>query len=123
MILLDTHALLWVHTGHQRARPWRHMRGASACPQPVCWSSSCWWRPVASGCVTALDQWTLLADDRWLMDEPAAGGWFERALELGCTRDPFDRLLAAHALLRRWKLATADEVLLERMPAGSCLEL
>jgi hypothetical protein len=31
--------------------------------------------------------------------------------------------LAAHALLRRWKLATADEVLLERMPAGSCFEL
>jgi PIN domain nuclease of toxin-antitoxin system len=42
---------------------------------------------------------------------------------LSWTRDPFDRLLAAHARLRGWKLATADTLLLERLAPSELLPL
>ena len=62
----------------------------------------------------------LADDDRWVMDSPTSVDWFERALDVGWTRDPFDRLLVAHAALRGWRVATGDGDLLERLgPAGS----
>ncbi len=42
---------------------------------------------------------------------------------LGWTRDPFDRLLVAHAQLRGFKLATSDAVILERLDPREVLEL
>jgi len=51
----------------------------------------------------------------WLLDDPPSGAWFETALELGWTQDPFDRLLVAHARLRGWRLATGDARLIERL--------
>src|SRR5712692_1543196 len=59
-------------------------------------------------------QW-VTEDDRWMIDEPSAGAWFVRAVGVGWTRDPFDRLLAAHAQLRRWRLATSDANILEHL--------
>jgi PIN domain nuclease of toxin-antitoxin system len=65
----------------------------------------------------------VFADDRWLADEPPAMGWFSAALELGWARDPFDRMLVAHAHLRGWKLATADAAILDHLPSSDCIEL
>jgi PIN domain nuclease of toxin-antitoxin system len=65
----------------------------------------------------------LMEDDRWLLDEPPATKWFTQALDFAWTRDPFDRLLVAHARLRGWQLATADALLLEKLPARSCIEI
>jgi PIN domain nuclease of toxin-antitoxin system len=62
-------------------------------------------------------------DDRWLVDEPPAGAWFLRAAETGWTRDPFDRLLVAHAQIRRWRLATADTRILEYLGPTASVEL
>lgn len=39
------------------------------------------------------------------------------------TRDPFDRLIAAHASLRGWKLATGDAALLARLGSDAVVEL
>jgi PIN domain nuclease of toxin-antitoxin system len=49
------------------------------------------------------------------MDDPSAVSWFLEAAELSWTRDPFDRLIVAHARLRGWKLATGDERLLKKL--------
>ncbi len=38
-----------------------------------------------------------------------------QAIDLSWTRDPFDRLLVAHARLRGWRFATADAALLKRL--------
>jgi PIN domain nuclease of toxin-antitoxin system len=65
----------------------------------------------------------LANDERWLLDDPPAAVWFERALELGWTRDPFDRLLVAHAALRNWRLATGDGALVERLGKARALPL
>ena len=65
----------------------------------------------------------LAADPRWLLDSPPAADWFERALDLPWTRDPWDRLLVAHALQRKWRLATADSLILSSMDQRHLLEL
>jgi len=39
------------------------------------------------------------------------------------TRDPFDRLIVAHALTRQWKIATADVQILEHVEAGRAIAL
>ena len=65
----------------------------------------------------------LVMDDRWLIDEPPALGWFQEAADLTWTRDPFDRLIMAHARFRGWKLATADRAMLEQLKPRERLEL
>jgi PIN domain nuclease of toxin-antitoxin system len=62
-------------------------------------------------------------DDRWVIDDPASAAWFEKASEIGFTRDPFDRLIVAHARLRHWQLATGDRVLLAQLASGERIEL
>jgi PIN domain nuclease of toxin-antitoxin system len=69
------------------------------------------------------DALAIAVDDRWTLDEPPAAAWFAAALDLSWTRDPFDRLIAAHARLRGWRLATSDETLLARLGPRSTLEL
>jgi PIN domain nuclease of toxin-antitoxin system len=65
----------------------------------------------------------LADDERWLLDDPPAAAWFDRALALGWTRDPVDRLLVAHAGLRGWRLATGDRDLIERLGSALCVPL
>jgi PIN domain nuclease of toxin-antitoxin system len=57
------------------------------------------------------------------VDDPGVDGVVAHASELGFTRDPFDRLIAGHALLRRFRLATSDALLLQHLPERSTLEL
>ena len=56
-------------------------------------------------------------------DDPPLDGVATRALDVGWTRDPFDRSIAAHALYRGWRLATSDAGMLEHMPAGMTVAL
>jgi PIN domain nuclease of toxin-antitoxin system len=69
------------------------------------------------------DAQALAIDDRWTLDDPPAASWFAAALDLSWTRDPFDRLIAAHARLRGWRLATADETILKGLGPRHTLEL
>lgn len=114
MILLDTNALIWLLQGHRRARtlegqPRLHISPASLLEIQVL---------LEVGRLAMADGGSVeavAADPRWALDEPRSGAWFAQAMELGWTRDPFDRLIVAHARLRRWKLATGDAALLERL--------
>ena len=122
MILLDTNALIWVDAGHPRSRVLVTRRdrlyvSPASILELQLLQESGKVRPRH-----ATPQW-IMEDDRWLVDDPPAGSWFLRATEVGWTRDPFDRLLAAHAQLRRWRLATADAQLLERLGPSASLEL
>ena len=65
----------------------------------------------------------LIGDARWLLDDPPSADWFSRAVDIGWTRDPFDRLLVAHAGLRGWRLATGDTHLVARLGEPQSLEL
>src|SRR6266849_1044985 len=110
VILLDTNALLWLYEGHRRSRPlvrWAGRLYASPASlleiQLLLESGRA--RLRRGMAVTALTD-----DGRWLLDEPSSAAWFTRALDLGWTRDPFDRLLVAHAGLRGgdWRPATGS---------------
>lgn len=123
MILLDTNAVLWLHGGHRRGRPLL-TRAEKLYVSPVTLLELELLIEVGRlRLKSGAGPRDLLADDRWSIDEPPAEAWFDRTLELGWTRDPFDRLLAAHVLLRNWRLATGDSALLEHLPARHQLEL
>lgn len=122
MILLDTNALIWLDQGHRRtrvlARPRRPLYVSPATLLELQVLEEAGRIHVPKGGTQAM-----ASDDRWTLDDPPAASWFSVALDLGWTRDPFDRLIAAHALFRGWKLATADEPLLKHLGPGHALAL
>ncbi len=62
------------------------------------------------------------ADPRWAMDEPPLLACVEKSFDLSWTRDVFDRLLVAHARHRKWRLATGDGEIIDRL-GSQVLEL
>ena len=120
MILLDTSAIIWLGTNHRRTRP------LATSAQPLCISpaSLLELQFLTEAGRLRLRRGASIADDpRWVVDEPLPGRWFEAAGELGWTRDPFDRLIVAHALVRGLRLATADVEILSRLRPRQVLEL
>ena len=123
VILLDTNAVIWLHDRHPRAAALeRDGRPLYVSPATLLELQVL----TESGRLSLRRGATpqqLLGDDRWAQDDPAAAAWFEAALDIGWTRDVFDRLLVAHARFRRWRLATADALILEHLAAHEILEL
>jgi PIN domain nuclease of toxin-antitoxin system len=123
VILLDTNAVVWFHRGHRRGRRLESHAG-QLYVSPVSLLEIQFLVEIGRIRLrTGSAVRDLAADDRWVVDNPSSVDWFERALDLPWTRDPFDRLLVAHAALRGWRLATGDGDLLDRLGPGGSLEL
>ena len=122
MTLLDTNALIWLEQGHRRAKPLMK-RSTALYISPASLLELQMLNEVGRIRLTAGALETLTHDERWLLDDPPAGDWFLRSTDLPWTRDPFDRLLVAHARLRGWRLATGDTALLAQLGARERLEL
>lgn len=123
MILLDTNALIWSLVGHPRAAPLERHAGRLRI-SPVAVLEIKFLREV--GRIQAADGVSieeLVADSRWKLDSPSSAELFSSALALDWTRDPFDRLLVAHALYRRWRLATGDSVFQTQLAPDNLLPL
>ena len=115
VILLDTNALIWLEQGHARTRKLA-ASGKQLFISPASLLELQFL--IEAGRIRLRDG--ALANvaeraDLWLLDDPPAARWFEIAADLAWTRDPFDRLVTAHARLRRWKVATADTALLAHL--------
>lgn len=122
MILLDANAVIWIVQRHRRARRLENV--ARLYISPATLLELQFLREL--GRLRLREGLTIeaLADDpRWRLDEPPAARWFAIAGELAWTRDPFDRLVAAHARLRRWRIATGDAHMQEHLPASDILAL
>lgn len=123
MILLDTHAVIWLEARHPRARKLSKLTA----PLAISPASLLELQFLLEQGRVRLKRSALISelanDERWTVDAPPAGEWFEAARSLSWTRDPFDRLIAAHALVRGWKLATADASLLAHLQARQVFEL
>jgi len=108
--LLDTHYLIWVVTNAKRLKqfpwlqryaPWRISPVSFMEIQLLAESGRLKLRP------TELIE-TVKSDPRFVLDDVFISVLVHKALELSWTRDPFDRMLAAHSLARQLPLCTAD---------------
>lgn len=123
MILLDTNAVLWALAGNSRAAPLlaqeRSLRLSPVSLLEIRFLVEVGKLRLAPGRSVA----EIANDSRWKLDSPSSARLFAAALELDWTRDPFDRLIVAHARYRRWRLATGDRVLQERLATEAIVAL
>lgn len=123
MILLDTSAVLYLLAAHRPARPLAPHRGRLGFSPMVLLELQFLAETGRGRFTTGTPAAAVRNDPRWSVDDPPLDGVATRALEVGWTRDPFDRLIAAHALYRGWRLATSDADMLKHMPAGTTVAL
>jgi len=121
VILLDTNALIWVHTGHPRGRALAHENRLYI--SPVSLLELAFLEETKRVRLAPGAREVLADDQRWSVDNPMCIDLFDAALDLSWTRDPFDRLLVAHAQVRGWRLATGDRMILEKCPSASVIAL
>ena len=62
-------------------------------------------------------------DERWTVDDLSSRALFSEARGVSWTRDPFDRLLVAHAAVRRCAFATGDALILASLPPARVVAL
>ena len=121
MILLDTNAVIWLDQNHRR------VRALARSPARLLVSPATLLELQMLDEIGRLRLRTglrgVIDSDRWSIDEPPALQWFEYSAEDSWTRDPFDRLIVAHARLRRFKLASGDGAILERLRPSERVEL
>lgn len=113
--LLDTHFIIWITSNRKRLRsfPWLD--------RYLPWSVS----PISLLEIQLLTECgriesktpefadAILSDSRFTVDEVPLVTLVQKSLELGWARDPFDRLIAAHSLLRRVPLCSVDARVVE----------
>jgi PIN domain nuclease of toxin-antitoxin system len=121
VILLDTHAVIWLDRNHPRTRA----LATSATRLAV--------SPATLLELQLLEEIgrvrlrgglrAVIESHGWDIDEPPPAKWFEYSAEESWTRDPFDRLIVAHARLRGFRLATGDDAILARLRASERVDL
>jgi PIN domain nuclease of toxin-antitoxin system len=112
--ILDSHFLIWIVTRSRRLSrfPWLD--------RYLPWGVS----PIALLEIQFLSELgkvdlkpgfhdAVRSDARFELDDPPSASLVERAIPLSWTRDPFDRLLAAHSEVRRSPMISVDEDMLE----------
>ncbi len=123
MILLDTNAVIWLLTDHPRGKSFQNTDRLYLSPVSVLelqFLVEVGRLQLSSVGKKVKD---IVNDSRWQLDNPSSSALFDSALVVAWTRDPFDRLLVAHALYRHWRLATGDKHILANISASSTYAL
>jgi PIN domain nuclease of toxin-antitoxin system len=113
-LLLDTHFLLWITLESKRLADYPWLQGRAPWRiSPVSLLEIQFLAEVGriEGSGRAFEE-AVARDRRFLIDEVPLAALIRHALDLSWTRDPFDRLLAAHSAARRLPLCTVDATLL-----------
>ena len=108
---LDTHVAVWMHVDPHRVRPaLRHLEGRALAISPMALLELQYLAEIGRLAVPAASLLAALHERAGLtVAEGAWGQVVHTALALSWTRDPFDRLIAAHALTANATLVTANE--------------
>jgi PIN domain nuclease of toxin-antitoxin system len=113
--LLDTHFLVWIvsNSGKLKVYPWLK-EYAPWTVSPVSFLEIQLLAEVGRGRLNGL-RFTedVMQDARFIVDEVSVVALIQKSLNLSWTRDPFDRLIAAHSLARRVPLCSVDQNILE----------
>ena len=108
--ILDTHFLLWIalESGRLREFSWLQ-RYAPWGVSPISLLEIQFLEEVGKVKVD-IDAFTnaVMSDARFVVDEVPLLNLVQRSLHLSWTRDPFDRMLAAHSIARRKPLCSTD---------------
>jgi PIN domain nuclease of toxin-antitoxin system len=122
VILLDTNAVIWIDQNHRRVRALlKSAEPLSVSPASLlelAFLTEMGRIRLRRGSVRAIAD-----DQRWRVDALPSSDWFEKAGEESWTHDPFDRLIVAHARLRRWRLATGDAAVLDQLRPSERFDL
>jgi len=115
-VLLDTHFLIWVTVDSPQIRkfPWLG-KYLPWMVSPISLIEIQFLAEIGRLQVTQpafMD--ALWQDRRFVIDEPPMSALARRSFELEWTRDPFDRLLAAHSLVRNIPLCSVDRQIRQR---------
>lgn len=116
MTHLDTHVALWLVAGETRRlrRVAKWLRGAPLLVSPIVALEMELLREIGRIRLPSEEVLTVLTEDYGVKE---AGGDLKEvarvARGLGWTRDPFDRLIVAHAMASQATLLTADATILE----------
>jgi PIN domain nuclease of toxin-antitoxin system len=122
VILLDTNALIWLVRNHPRTRELARRPRLYISPASL-FEIQMLLEAGRGRAVPGRSPADLADDPRWLQDEPPSGPWFNGASDVTWTRDPFDRLIVAHARLRGWKLATGDAAMAANLSPREIIQL
>lgn len=113
--LLDTHFLVWIVSSSRRLKAFPWLRSYE--PWGVSPISLLEIQRLAEVGRRKIDNprfvREVMADPRFVLDDAPAMTLVPKSLNLGWARDPFDRLLAAHSLVRRVPLCSVDALMLE----------
>jgi PIN domain nuclease of toxin-antitoxin system len=113
--LLDTHFLIWIVTKAKRLKQFSwiehyHPWGVS----PISFLEIQFLSEVGRVQVRNPDfTRAVMTDSRFIVDDASFATVIQKALPISWTRDPFDRFLAAHSLVRLTPLCSVDSVILE----------
>lgn len=119
MIMLDTHVVVWLHTNalsEFSARAVREIELNDLAVSPMVELELGYLYEIGRTAGPAADVLGSLASRLGLtVAQIGFGPVCAAALEVTWTRDPFDRMLAAHALTAGLPLLTKDEAMLEHL--------
>jgi PIN domain nuclease of toxin-antitoxin system len=118
VILLDTNAVVWIVRNHRRTRRLAAQPALSVSPATLLELQF-----LAEVGAIRVELRTVMSDERWRIDDPPALDWMMKAAEESWTRDPFDRLIVAHARLRGWRLATGDDAIIDQLRPSERIHL
>lgn len=108
MILLDTNAVIWLLNHHPRCLPVVEQRVRLYISPVTLLELKYLFESGRLELIWGGALESLANDPRWVLDNPGSHELFRAALDIEWTRDPFDRLLVAHAKTRRFRFATGD---------------
>lgn len=112
MIALDTHVVVWLHAGETDLLPELGRRRLDIEPGVVCPLVVLELEYLYEIDRIAYPADTIMADLReeigLAMCQQSFAPTLREALKLKWTRDPFDRMIAAHAIAQRYDLLTKD---------------
>lgn len=123
VILLDTNAVIRLELKDRRTKVLQRFEGNWVVSPATVLELQYLWEIGRLKLSKAATIGDLVDNGPWEVDEPPVLAWFEEARAQSWTHDVFDRLIAAHAITRGFKLATSDRAIAAQLGKSRVIAL